>query len=292
MSCRQKIAIVDSGVGGITVAAPLARELSSATDAGPIELIFVDVKPAHGGYNDLAPAIQTKRFRADLIEIERRLAPDLIAIACNTLTAVYEAIPKSLRPATPVLGIIEPGCHAIAEWARVNRGAPIRILGTPTTIRSGSYPAKLATDPVLAASNPVIAISCPGLPGLMESGKLSNAPHPEFQEWLRQAGDLAQHPRADIPGLAVLACTHFGLDLEAVTAQIRAGGLGQDTIFNPNDAMITAIKGTIFPATGLPTDVRIKLSSLHGNRRHICPVLQRYLGTTAPTVLDGLCHGE
>lgn len=289
MTSRRVIAIIDSGIGGITVAVPLAQQLRTLNNCGPVDLEFIDVKPRRGGYNDLPPLVQVEQFLSDLDAIRHKLAPDLIAIACNTLTAVYEAIADKRRPSTPVLGIIEPTCQTIAAWLRDNSDAPIRIFGTPTTIRSNSYPAKLYANP--NANNPIISIACPGLPGLMESGAVSNSPQPDFQDWIAQARDTSRCPQADNPGLSVLACTHFALALKAVESQLHRGGLELDLILNPNDAMISAIRGTIPPTAGLPSDVKLKLSSLHGNHRRICPALEHYLGATAPTVLDELRHG-
>ncbi len=290
MKRTRRIVILDSGIGGITVAAPLAQQLENCATMGDLDLIYVDVKPRRGGYNDLAPADQIRAFSSDLRQIESRWSPVLIAIACNTLTAVYEAIPSPPVTTCPVLGIIDGTCRTIEEWARQHPEAPIRIFGTPTTIQSASYQTKLGRDPGIARR--LIAIPCPGLPGLMESGKLSAGPQPQFQEWIRQASRASALCDNSQPGLSVLACTHFGLDLTSVRAQFAIGGLAADVLLNPNDAMIEAIKGTIQPAQGLPTNVKVSFSSLHTKNLRHSPALEVYLGATAPAVLNALHTSE
>lgn len=290
MSRRAKIVILDSGIGGITVAAPLAQQLMDSAGMGLIELAFVDVKPRRGGFNDLSSAEQIRAFSSDLQRIEALHAPALIAIACNTLTAVYEQIPERGKIKCAVLGIIDPACQAIAQWARRHPAAPIRIFGTPTTIRSASYQSKLNVNPAIGSR--VTAIPCPSLPGLMESATLSAAPQVDFQCWIQQAREAARNGGIDQPGLSVLACTHFALDLKSVQAQFRIGGLACDVILNPNDAMITAIKGTIAPPNGQPTKVKMTVSSLHSARLRHRQALENYLGATAPAVLNALQAGE
>lgn len=283
---RYTIAVIDSGIGGVTVAAALAQQLRRQPHSVPVEIIFVDVRPRQGGYNDLQPDEQPKRFLSDLKVIEGKFSPSLIAIACNTLTAVYGQIPESLRPATPVVGIIPIACTAIAAWAVNNPGSPIRIFGTPITIQSNSYPIRLATTARI--DNPIIPIPCPRLPGLMESGKLSNIPYPDFQKWISQSRDCSQHPHAEKPGLTVLACTHFALDLDAVREQLRAGGLGYDTVLNPNDAMVDTILNLIPESHGSSGNANFRLAALHSKKPGSLPAMRRYIRNFAPALFDEL----
>ncbi len=135
-----------------------------------------------------------------------RFDPKLIAVACNTASAlaldeICEAMP------VPVVGVVEPGAQAAAMHAR---GRSIAILGTEATVNSGAYESALRR---LAPDIIVHAVACPLFVPLVEEGRPCDDPVVRLvaDEYLRPV-------RQKVVGAAVLACTHYPLLRSAIAA--------------------------------------------------------------------------
>src|SRR5437763_962031 len=106
---NRKIAVFDSGVGGLTVLKELLRLVPQAD-----YLYFGDT--ARLPYGSKSPETVAKYAISAAHFLERQGA-ELLVIACNTATALaFDSIQKSVR--LPVMGVVSPGADAAARASK------------------------------------------------------------------------------------------------------------------------------------------------------------------------------
>lgn len=184
------IGVFDSGIGGLTVAAELRRQL-------PSESILYFGDTARLPYGPKSPETVLRYSR----EISRYILDQgmkALVIACNTATA--HALPALRRELpVPVIGVIEPGARAAV---RAGSGAVIGVIGTRGTIASRAYEAAIGRlDPAAV----VMATACPLFVPLVEEG-WTDTPAAELiaREYMLPL------QKAGVRTL-VLGCTHYPL---------------------------------------------------------------------------------
>jgi len=183
------IGIMDSGVGGLTVARAILDQL-------PGESIHYVGDTARGPYGP-RPLAEVRQFS---LEIMDRLVADgvkLLVIACNSASAATLRDARE-RYEVPVVEVVHP---AVRRAASATRNRRIGVIGTTMTITSGAYQDAFAAAPDLA----VFSAACPRFVEFVESGVTSGpdllAAAREYLEPMRQA---------QIDTL-VLGCTHYPL---------------------------------------------------------------------------------
>lgn len=184
------IAVIDSGVGGLTVAQEIMRQL-------PREEIIYFGDTARCPYGP-RPHDEVRQFSYEMLDFLEAFKPKMIVIACNTATAVIleELIEQSSRP---VIGVIHPGVRTAIK-ATVN--GRIGVIGTEGTIKSNLYTeALLQIHPTLY----VKSLACPTLVPLVEQGQLSST---ETFYIVHQALEPLQGEDLDT---LILGCTHYPL---------------------------------------------------------------------------------
>ena len=128
---NRPIGFLDSGVGGLTVARVLMRQL-------PHEEIVYIGDSARAPYGP-RPAEQIRTFTWELVNFLLTKNVKMIVFACNTATAVaWEEVKEKLD--IPVLGVILPGASAAIKATQTGK---IGVLGTPMTIQSDIYRQKI-----------------------------------------------------------------------------------------------------------------------------------------------------
>jgi len=184
------IGIFDSGMGGLTVLAALRRTL-------PQEDFIYLGDTARVPYGSRS-ARTVERYSIEVADYLMHQGIKMLVIACNTATAhAYEALRQKLS--VPVVGVIEPGALALLQATRNRR---VGIIGTRSTIRSGSYEQALkARDPDLS----VFSKACPLFVPLIEEGWLDKKITALVIEEY-----LSEMVREEIDSI-VLGCTHYPL---------------------------------------------------------------------------------
>ncbi|MGD8188761.1 glutamate racemase [Brevibacillus ginsengisoli] len=190
MDNRRAIGIIDSGVGGLTVAKEVIRQL-------PLEQIVYFGDNARCPYGPRSPEeIQT--FTNQMIQFVSQFHLKALVIACNTATAV--ALGKVKAQATlPIIGVIEPGARTAIMTSRSSR---IGIIGTETTIRTGAY------ERALYRINPdlyVVGLACPEFVPLVENQLLHT---PEAKKIVADTLKPLCYEELDT---LILGCTHYPL---------------------------------------------------------------------------------
>lgn len=186
----QPIGIIDSGVGGLTVAKEVMRQL-------PKETIYYLGDTARCPYGPRS-AEEVKEFTWQMTEYLLQYDMKMLIIACNTATAVVlDEIQTQLD--IPVIGVIHPGARAAIKHT-YNR--KIGVLGTIGTINSGAYEEALHS---LHGSLEVSPLSCPKFVPLVESGEYNSPTADRIVE-----ETLSTMKDSDIDTL-ILGCTHYPL---------------------------------------------------------------------------------
>ena len=103
------IVVLDSGLGGLTVAAALRQAL-------PNEDIVYFGDTARLPYGSKSPQTVT-RFVRQIIRFLLPWNPKHIVIACNTATALAMPSLRQTFTGLPISGVVEPGARAAIEAA-------------------------------------------------------------------------------------------------------------------------------------------------------------------------------
>lgn len=183
------IGIVDSGVGGLTVARAILDQL-------PHEPIRYVGDTARGPYGP-RPIAEVREFAMEIMD---QLVDDgvkMLVIACNSASAATLRDARE-RYDVPVIEVVHP---AVRRAAAATRSGRIGVIGTQMTITSRAYEDAFAAAPNVT----LIAAACPLFVSFVEAGVTGGT------ELLMVAQDyLEPLQRADIDTL-VLGCTHYPL---------------------------------------------------------------------------------
>jgi glutamate racemase len=131
MSSASPILVLDSGLGGLTVAKSI-RDLLPHDDI----LYFGDT--ARLPYGSKTAATVTT-FLRQIIAYLRSHDPKHVVIACNTATALALPAIRADFPDLSISGVIEPGATAAVAAAGAKEVPTIGIIATEATVRSKAY---------------------------------------------------------------------------------------------------------------------------------------------------------
>lgn len=236
---KLKIVVTDSGLGGLSVAAELESNLRKINHPFSIEIIFFNSLAASDfGYNSM-PTSEKKAevFNSALNAIEQLFNPDLILIACNTLSVIYEATEFAKETKINVLGIIDLGVEDIIENLNSNSKQTILLLGTPTTISSLAYQKRLIRAGV--NENDILGQACPMLETEIQRDPNSANVKSMIAEFIGEAQSKDVDESESV--LAVLCCTHYGYSERLFADMIDKKFRKDFLIANPNKKMVDFI---------------------------------------------------
>ena len=202
------IGVFDSGVGGLTVAREIMRQI-------PQERIvyFGDTARVPYGSKSTDTLI---RYTRQIIRFLKTRGVKAIVVACNTASAVaLEAVRDELD--IPIIGVVRPGAR-VAVGATKNK--KIGIIGTETTVNSQMY-TKLIQG--MDEQMQVIGKACPLFVPLVEEGWIKD---PVTEEVAKRY--LADLQKSEIDTL-ILGCTHYPL-LRHMVGEIMGESV---TLVNP-----------------------------------------------------------
>ena len=131
LSPTSPIVVLDSGLGGLTV----ARALRAALPYDDL-LYFGDTARLPYGSKT---ADTVGAFVRQIITYLRPHHPKHVVIACNTATAVALPAIRAAFPNVSISGVIEPGARAAVEAAGSKKSPVIGIIATEATIKSKAY---------------------------------------------------------------------------------------------------------------------------------------------------------
>jgi glutamate racemase len=250
------ILITDSGVGGLSVCAYAERFVRTHGFEEPVRLTFANASPQNDyGYNSMpSREVKIETFDRFLGNVTERFAPDLIYVACNTLSVLLPDTPYFHRAAIPVKGIVETGAELLLRELEADPRSMAMIFGTQTTIDSGAYPRLLEARGVDASR--IVSQACPGLADTISEDREGLRTRREIAGWVKAAVEKMQ--RADRPVVACLACTHYGYRKD-LFADVLAGAGISATMVNPNERAVDDLFGARPDAgTGMNREVDVE----------------------------------
>ncbi|MBP1937783.1 glutamate racemase [Paenibacillus sediminis] len=185
---QQAIAILDSGVGGLTVVKEVMRQL-------PREKVIYFGDTARTPYGPRSSE-EVRKFTEQIVDFLIEFNPKMIVIACNTATAAaLDYI--SAKVSIPVIGVIHPGARAAISATKTGH---IGVIGTLGTIRSGAYASALKE---LSPYVEVISQACPEFVPIVEKGMFRS------EEAKLVVQDSLQDIRNYPIDCLILGCTHY-----------------------------------------------------------------------------------
>lgn len=202
------IGVFDSGVGGLTVAREIMRQLPNENI-----VYFGDTARVPYGSKSKDNII---RYSRQIIHFLKTKNVKAIVIACNTASALaLDVVREEID--IPIIGVVEPGARAALEITQTKK---IGVIGTEATIRSAMYE-KLIEERDSEAE--VVGKACPLFVPLVEEGFAKHKVTREIIDYY-----LASLLETDIDSL-ILGCTHYPL----LRSRIREYVGDKITLVNP-----------------------------------------------------------
>ena len=185
---NRPIGVFDSGVGGLTVVSELFKQL-------PREQIIYFGDTGRFPYG-IRSAEVIRRFSRQNVNFLLEQNVKFVVVACNTASAQALDFIKKIYN-IPMVGVIEPGAKAAANYTKNGR---IGVIGSEGTINSSSYTkALLKIDPKFK----VHGLACPLFIALAENGYIDKKAAFLIAEEYMQ---IMKQKKIDT---LVLGCTHF-----------------------------------------------------------------------------------
>ena len=188
---RAPIAVIDSGVGGISVLRELVRIMPNES-----YVFFGDEANAPYGTKTREAVGLITEENVDFL-IDRYHIKELV-IACNTATGAAAKRLRELHPDIPIIGI-EPEIKSACALPGTPR---VLIMATPLTLRQPKFRALLSRYESGAA---VTLLPCPGLMELIEEGHTDGE---LLRGYLRSLFASMNEPCESFDAV-VLGCTHY-----------------------------------------------------------------------------------
>ncbi|MCI9073228.1 MAG: glutamate racemase [Lachnospiraceae bacterium] len=207
------VGVFDSGVGGLTVAREIMRQI-------PNEKIIYFGDTARVPYGSKSKETVT-RFSRQIVRFLSTFQVKAIVVACNTASAC--ALDELEQESDiPIIGVVKPGARVASE---VTRNGRIGVIGTEATIGSKIYNQYITE---LNRDVTIYGKACPLFVPLVEEGLWVD---PVTDEIARRY--LAELIDVDIDTL-ILGCTHYPLIRSAL------GRIMGETVSLVNPAYETA----------------------------------------------------
>lgn len=207
-----RIGIFDSGVGGLSVAQAVEKELPQA------DILFVNDQQ-NVPYGTKDPA-QLLKFVAPILDDMAAQGCEVIVVACNTVTTTLIESLRS-RLAVPLIGM-EP---MVKPAAAATNSRIIAICATPTTLKSTRYAWLKKT---YASGLRVLEPDCSDWSHMIESKRLDR------QKIIHIVNEVCEQGADAI----VLGCTHY----HWIEDLIRDTANGRAIVLQPEVPVIAQLK--------------------------------------------------
>ena len=283
------ILITDSGVGGLSVCAYAERFVRTHGFRKPVRLTFANAAPENDyGYNAMpSREVKLQTFDRFLRRVTERFAPDLIYVACNTLSVLLPDTPYFRKAVIPVKGIVETGAELLLRELEADPRTVAMIFGTQTTIDAGAYPALLEARGVEASR--IVSQACPGLADTISEDREGVRTRAEIVGWVGAA--IGKMGRTDRPVGAYLACTHYGYRKDLFADALADAGV-KAIVVNPNERAVDDLfgKGSDDGGPGINRDVEVEFVTRYAIPAAAVDALTWFLSDISPRTVAAMQH--
>jgi len=228
------VLVTDSGLGGLSIFAEIAARLKSDPIFPDVSLIYYNAWPEQNrGYNSLKDMGERVRVFDRALVGMKRYQPDIIMIACNTLSSLYDRTVFSRRETVPVIDIVRFGVDMVYERLSREANATAVILGTVITITSDIHRSRLIEKGI--SPDRLAVQQCDQLPTRIEKGPYSNAVVQLVDTFMGQAAEKLDSTQSEV--FAALFCTHFGYAQGLIREKLEYLTGRRVSILDPNRRM-------------------------------------------------------
>ena len=242
------IGVFDSGVGGLTVARELMRQIPNER-----VVYFGDTARVPYGSKSQSTII---RYTRQIIRFLKTKNVKAIVVACNTASAyALDEVRSELD--IPILGVVHPGAR---EAAKVTRNEKNGIIGTVATVESKLYSKSINMHNAKAQ---VFGKACPLFVPLVEEGWTKD---PVTKEVANRY--LAPLKETGIDTL-ILGCTHYPL-LRSMIGDIMGPEV---TLVNPAYETTNSLK-ELLEEQGIANDGN---GPLMGHEFYVSDMAERFM---------------
>ncbi len=217
-SPSQPIGIFDSGIGGLTVAQAIVKQL-------PKENIIYFGDTAHLPYGDKsASTIQAYSVKIAQMLLQQKCK--LILIACNSAsTAAYELIQEYVASKAIVMEVVDPLIHYLRNTHANKR---LGLIGTRQTVNSNVYKKKIDK---LNCGIELKSLATNLLASAIEEFGNKKVMDGLLEEYL-------SHPTLNNLDALILACTHYPVVKDKIAKYFNH----KIQIIDPSDIVAQAVK--------------------------------------------------
>jgi len=240
-----RIAVFDSGVGGLTVVGAVHGALPWLD----IRFLGDTARLPYGTKSASTVVRYALQASAALVQSADQAPVSALVVACNTASACALPALRETYP-FPVLGVIEPGAEAAVA---ATRSGHIGVIGTERTVASGAYTEAIAD---LDAAARVHSLATPLLVSLAEEGWFDHpateaAVRAYLQPWLAS-------PAVRAIDTLVLGCTHYPV-FKSILHKVIAETAGHDVVLVDSAQAVTRRLRELLPAPAEPKRGRVEL---------------------------------
>jgi len=221
---KPKVVFTDSGLGGLTIMADFVNLIKKHNIS--IDTTFFNAQFSRElGYKKMDTKMQIDVFNRVLESIQKKYQPDIIAIACNTLSVVYSQTDfYKNNKHTKVLDIIEVGKSLIQN----SKTDTIIEVAMPTTIDSGIYKNK-AKNRIAVASNVL-------LPDAIENGYDTTITKMLKEIFVKIKNEITEKGLTNSQYSLFLGCTHFPIIKKYFLSVAMQNNISILDVLDPNTA--------------------------------------------------------
>ena len=280
------IVITDSGLGGLSVVADAAEKFRQHPVFKEVELVFVNALfRDQGGYNSLQSREEKlKVFSSALQSMQDRYAPDIILVACNTLSVLIPDTGFVATSSVPVVGIVENGVDQIAQQLRGNPSAKNIIFATQTTVDEGTHRNQLLDLGI--GDGQIVTQSCPQLTLYIEQGYDDSYTEMLIDAYVDEA--LSQMGETTGPLSISFNCTHYGYSMEFWKQAFASRGVEVAAFLNPNTRMVDFLLPASLHQRYKHSEVSVKTVSMIDIPADRLDSIGRYLHSVSPVTESAL----
>ena len=254
------IVITDSGLGGLSVVADAVEKFRQHAAFKQVNIVFFNALfRDHGGYNSLQTRDEKLRvFSSALQSMQDRYTPDIILVACNTLSVLIPDTEFARTSKVPVVGIVEEGVEQIAEQLADKPTAKNIIFATQTTVDEATHKNLLLEQGF--SDEQIMTQSCPQLTQYIEQGFDGMDTEMLIDAYVDEA--LTNMGETDGPLTVSFNCTHFGYSLDFWELAFSSRGVEVAAFLDPNKRMIDFMLPRSTQQRFDETDVSVKVISM------------------------------
>lgn len=192
------------------------------------------------GYNSMGSRQEKlEHFDRFLHIVGDTYSPDLIYVACNTLSVLLEETKFSKSGRIPVRGIVETGVNKLLDELTTHSQSVVTIFGTETTIEEQTYSNLLKQTGI--DETRIVSLACPSLADTISEDRHGMKVQKKLKRLVRSAIERSQRPLTG--HMTYLACTHYGYRKDYFSRAFKEQGV--DTmILNPNEFVIDDLFGS------------------------------------------------